>query len=137
MAASIPTILAVLATSATVATQVENTKEKKKQSKVADRLANEKTALLNAQNAEREIDRKRRLRTALASQRALFGARGVSTKSGTSLAIATKAINESRAQASLNSKKNALQLNQIRGGGFSQTRAILGASQTLFSSYKK
>lgn len=136
MAASIPTLLSVLATSATVATQVQNVQDKKKQAKRVNREAEQKSALLKTQFAQNEADRKARLKTALSTQKALFGARGISTSSGSALALATKELEDSRNKANLNQQKNALQLNQIRrGNGFSQTRAILGASNSLLNKF--
>ena len=112
-------------------------KPKKKKAKQASRDADEKSELLKVQYAQDETDRKQRLKTALSSQKALFGARGISSSSGSALALATRALEDSRASANLNQQKNALQLNQIRrGNGFSQTRAVLGASGTLLNKLK-
>jgi hypothetical protein len=71
------------------------------------------------------------------ADKSLFGARGISASSGSALALATKSLEESRAASNLKKQQNALQLNQIRRGrGFSQTRAILEASQSLLNRLK-
>lgn len=128
MGSAVPALLVAI----TAASQVNNAQQQKKKEKLATREAVERSALLQSEAAEQESDRKRRLKSALATQKALFGARGISASSGSALTLANQRMAESHSEESLNRQSTALKLNQANSVlGFNKTASVLGVGRTL------
>lgn len=125
MGASVPTIVPVLSSVLGVAKNVSDMSKAKSSSSA-------QSALVAKQQEADEQSRQRALRASMASQRARFGASGLSPEEGSAEAVLLGMFSESEEESAQRIERDALRQRAIdTNGGFTSGRNLLEATQSI------
>ncbi len=125
MGASVPSIVPVLSSVIGVAKNIGDMGKAKSSSSA-------QSALLAKQQQSDEQSRQRALRASMASQRARFGASGLTPEEGSAEAVLLGMFSESEAEAAARAERDALRQRAIdTNGGYTNGRNLLEATQGI------